>query len=184
MEKLFKKAKALGLPLKLHAEQLSNQRGAELAAQYGALSADHVEYIDDAGVKAMAAAAMTAVLLPGAFYFLREKQKPPVDIFRKHVVPMAIATDHNPGTSPVLSLLLMLNMACTLFQMTPEEAFAGVTRNAAKALGFQNECGMMKEGCAADFALWDISHPRDLCYYFGRNPITGLVISGKIQDLG
>ena len=170
IEKVFKKAKALGLPVKLHAEQLSNQQGAILAAQYNALSADHVEYLDESGVKAMAAAGTTAVLLPGAFYFLREKQLPPIDLFRKYKVPMAIATDHNPGTSPTLSLLLMLNMACTLFRLTPEEALVGVTRNAARALGYQDICGTLEKGKAADLTLWDITHPRDLCYHLGGNP--------------
>jgi len=170
MEKIFKVASALGLPVKLHAEQLSNQQGAELAAQYNGLSADHIEFLDEAGVKAMAAAGTTAVLLPGAFYFLREKQLPPIDLLRQYKVPMAIATDHNPGTSPTLSLLLMLNMACTLFRLTPEEALAGVTRHAARALGFQDICGTLESGKAADLALWDITHPRDLCYYFGANP--------------
>jgi len=171
MEKLFRTAQALKLPVKLHAEQLSNQHGAELAAQYGALSADHIEYLDEAGVKAMAAAGTTAVLLPGAFYFLREKQLPPIELLRQYKVPIAIATDHNPGTSPTLSLLLMLNMACTLFRLTPEEALAGVTRHAALALGYQDICGTLACGKAADIALWDISNPRELCYYFGSNPI-------------
>lgn len=170
MERVFKVARSLGLPTKLHAEQLSNQHGAELAAQYGGLSADHIEYLDEAGVKAMANAGTTAVLLPGAFYFLREKQLPPVDLLREYKVPIAIATDHNPGTSPALSLLLMLNMACTLFRLTPEEALAGVTRHAARALGYQAICGTLEKGKAAEFVLWDITHPRDLCYYFGANP--------------
>ncbi|MBI3440346.1 MAG: imidazolonepropionase [Proteobacteria bacterium] len=182
IEKVFKRAKELGLPVKLHAEQLSNQRGAALVAQYGGLSADHVEYLDEAGVKAMAKAGTVAVLLPGAFYFLREKQLPPVDLFRQYKVPMAIATDHNPGTSPTLSLLLMLNMACTLFRLTPEEALAGVTRHAARALGYQDICGTLERGKAADFALWDITHPRDLCYYFGRNPCMGVVRAGCLCD--
>jgi imidazolonepropionase len=167
-ERVFKCAQSLGLPVKLHAEQLTNQRGAELAAQYGALSADHVEFLDEAGVKAMAKAGTVAVLLPGAFYFLREKQLPPIDLFRRHGVPMAIATDHNPGTSPALSLLLMLNMACTLFRLTPEEALLGATKHAAKALSF-DDVGTLEKGKAADLALWDITHPRDLCYYFGAN---------------
>ena len=179
IEKLFKKSKELGLRVKLHAEQLSNQQGGALAAQYQALSADHVEYLDESGVKAMAAAGTAAVLLPGAFYFLREKQMPPVELFRRYKVPMAIATDHNPGTAPVLSLLLMLNMACTLFRLTPEEALAGVTRHAARALGYQDICGTLEKGKAADFALWNITHPRELCYYFGRNPSAGYVIGGK-----
>jgi len=179
IEKLFKKAKELGLPVKLHAEQLSNQNGAALAAQYKGLSADHVEYLDEAGVKAMAAAGTAAVLLPGAFYFLHEKQVPPIDLLRKYKVPMAIATDHNPGTSPTLSILLMLNMACTLFRLTPEEALAGVTINAARALGYQNICGTLEKFKAANLALWDITHPRDLCYYFGRNPCKGVVMAGE-----
>ena len=174
MEKVFKIASALGLPVKLHAEQLSNQQGAALAAQYNGLSADHIEYLDEAGVKAMAAAGTTAVLLPGAFYFLREKQLPPVDLLRKYNVPIAIATDHNPGPSPTLSLLLMLNMACTLFRLTPEEALAGMTRNAARALGYQDVCGTLEKGKSADIVLWNITHPRDLCYYFGSNPCAGV----------
>lgn len=169
IEKVFTCAKSLGLPVKLHAEQLSNQRGAELAAEYGALSADHVEYIDEAGVKAMAKAGTVAVLLPGAFYFLREKQVPPIDLFRKHGVAMAVATDHNPGTAPVLSPVLMLNMACTLFRLTPAEALAGMTRNAARALGW-NDVGTLEKGKAASLALWNITHPRDLCYNVGGNP--------------
>jgi imidazolonepropionase len=181
-QKIFQKAKELELPVKLHAEQLSNQRGAELAAEYGALSADHIEYLDEAGVKSMAAAGTAAVLLPGAFYFLREKQLPPIDLLRKYKVPMAIATDHNPGTSPTLSLLLMLNMACTLFRLTPEEALAGVTRHAAKALGYQKLCGTLEKDKVADIALWDIGHPRDLCYYFGRNPCIGVIMGGIFYD--
>jgi imidazolonepropionase len=182
IEKLFKKAKELGLPVKLHAEQLSNQNGAALAAQYKALSADHVEYLDEAGVKTMAAAGTAAVLIPGAFYFLREKQAPPVELFRKYKVPMAIATDHNPGTSPTLSILLMLSMACTLFKLTPEEALAGATVHAAHALGYQNICGTLEKGKAADLSLWDITHPRDLCYYFGRNPCKGVVMAGEYHS--
>ena len=182
MEKVFKKAQELGLPVKLHAEQLSNQQGAVLTAQYKGLSADHIEYLDEAGVKAMAETGTAAVLLPGAFYFLREKQLPPFDLLRKYKVPMAIATDHNPGTSPVLSLLLMLNMACTLFRLTPEEALTGVTRHAAKALGYQDICGTLEKGKAADLALWDITHPRDLCYYFGRNPCKGVVMAGEFYN--
>jgi len=182
IERLFKKSKELGLPVKLHAEQLSNQQGAALAARYKGLSADHIEYLDEAGVKAMAEAGTIAVLLPGAFYFLREKQLPPVSLLRKYKVPIAVATDHNPGTSPTLSLLLMLNMACTLFRLTPEEALAGITRHAARALGYQNICGTLEKGKAADFALWDITHPRDLCYYFGGNPCRGVVMAGEFYD--
>ncbi|MDE2336328.1 MAG: imidazolonepropionase, partial [Alphaproteobacteria bacterium] len=171
IERVFKKARELGLPVKLHAEQLSNLNGAALAAQYGALSADHIEYLDEDGAAAMAKAGTVAVLLPGAFYFLREKHAPPVELLRKHRVPMAVATDHNPGTSPTLSLLLMLNMSCTHFRLTPEEALLGITRHAARALGFQSVCGTLEEGKAADLALWDVSHPRDLCYYFPRPPL-------------
>ena len=179
VQQVFDTARSLGLPVKLHAEQLSNLHGARLAAQYQALSADHLEYLDDAGVEAMRAAGTVAVLLPGAFYFLREKQLPPVDALRKAGVPMALATDHNPGTSPCLSLLLMLNMGCTLFRLTPEEALAGVTRHAARALGWQEEIGTLEIGKAADFALWDITHPRDLCYMFGHNPAMGVVKAGE-----
>lgn len=179
VRKIFDVAKSLNLPVKLHAEQLSNLQGAALAAEYKALSADHLEYIDETGVAAMAKADMTAVLLPGAFYFLREKTPPPIDLFRKHKVPIAIATDHNPGTAPVLSPLLMLNMACTLFRMTPEEALSGMTRHAAKALGYQSLCGTLEKGKAADIALWDVGHPRELCYYFGANPCRGIIIAGE-----
>lgn len=179
VQQVFDTARSLGLPVKLHAEQLSNLHGARLAAQYQALSADHLEYLDDAGVEAMRAAGTVAVLLPGAFYFLREKQLPPVDALRKAGVPMALATDHNPGTSPCLSLLLMLNMGCTLFRLTPEEALAGVTRHAARALGWQDDIGTLEIGKAADFVLWDITHPRDLCYMFGHNPAMGVVKAGE-----
>lgn len=182
VQRVFDKARELNLPVKLHAEQLSNQHSARLAAQYQALSADHLEYIDDAGVKAMSESKMTAVLLPGAFYFLREKQLPPIDLFRRHEVPMAIATDHNPGTSPCLSLLLMLNMACTLFRLTPEEALAGITRNAAAALGMEKDIGTLAPRKVADIALWDITHPRDLCYTFGHNPCTGLIRGGEYHS--
>lgn len=179
VRKVFEVAKSLKLPVKLHAEQLSNQQGAALAAEYHALSADHLEYIDEAGVAAMAKAGMAAVLLPGAFYFLREKTLPPIDLFRKHGVPIAIATDHNPGTAPVLSPVLMLNMACTLFRMTPEEALLGMTAHAAKALGYQDVCGTLETGKAADIAMWEISHPRDLCYHIGFNPCRGIVVAGE-----
>ncbi|TAL33085.1 MAG: imidazolonepropionase [Alphaproteobacteria bacterium] len=179
VRKIFDVAKSLNLPVKLHAEQLSNLQGAALAAEYKALSADHLEYIDDTGVTAMAKADMTAVLLPGAFYFLREKMLPPIDLFRKHRVPIAIATDHNPGTAPVLSPLLMLNMACTLFRLTPEEALSGMTRHAAKALGYQAVCGTLEKGKAADIAFWDVAHPRELCYYFGANPCRGIILAGE-----
>ncbi len=183
VEKIFDKAREFNLPVKLHAEQLSNQHGAALASDYAALSADHLEHIDEGGVIAMAESGMTAVLLPGAFYTLRETKLPPIAWFRKHHVPMAIATDHNPGTSPTLSLLLMLNMGCTLFHLTPEEALAGVTRHAAQALGYSAICGTLETGKAADFALWDITHPRDLCYYFGYNPCRGVVMAGEWHNL-
>jgi imidazolonepropionase len=177
-ERVFQAARALGLPVKLHAEQLSDLGGAALAARYGALSADHLEYVSEAGIEAMADAGTVAVLLPGAFYFLRETRKPPVDLFRRHGVPMAIATDSNPGSSPVTSLLLMLNMACTLFAMTPEEALAGVTRNAAAALGLGDEAGTLEVGKRADFVLWDIGHPAELAYRIGFNPCHRVVKAG------
>jgi imidazolonepropionase len=180
VERVFQAARRLGLPVKLHAEQLSNLGGAALAARYGALSADHLEYIDEAGVSAMAAAGTVAVLLPGAFYFLREKQLPPMDLFRKHGVPIAISTDCNPGTSPVTSLLLMLNMACTLFRMTPEQALAGVTRNAARALGLGDR-GALEVGKLADFVVWDIAEPAELSYRFGFNPAVEIAKGGQAR---
>ena len=176
--KIFDTAKSLALPLKLHAEQLSDMKGAELAAEYGALSADHLEYVSEASVAAMAKSGAVAVLLPGAFYYLREKTLPPIAQFRQYDVPMAIATDHNPGTSPVLSPVLMMNMACTLFRMTPEEALAGLTRHAAKALGYDKICGTLEKGKAADIALWDIKHPRELSYAFGHSPCHGVMLGG------
>ena len=177
-ERLFVAARALDLPVKLHAEQLSDQGGAKLAARFGALSADHLEFLSDDGVEAMAAAGTVAVLLPGAFYFLRETKLPPIDAFRAAGVPIAIATDSNPGSSPVSSLLLMLNMACTLFRMTPEEALAGVTRNAAQALGMAESRGTLEAGKAADFAIWDIERPAELAYRIGANPCHGVVRAG------
>ena len=168
-QRAFEAAQAHGLPVKLHAEQLSNQGGAALAARFGALSADHLEYVDERGVAAMAQAGTVAVLLPGAFFFLREKQLPPVELLREHGVPIAIATDHNPGTSPYTSLLLMLNMACTAFRLTPVEALAGVTREAARALGMGATHGTLEVGKAADLALWDLEHPADLAYSFGSH---------------
>jgi imidazolonepropionase len=183
VERVFQAARALGLPVKLHAEQLSNLGGAALAARYGALSADHLEYIDEAGVRAMAAAGTVAVLLPGAFYFLREKQAPPLDLFRKHGVPIAISTDCNPGTSPATSLLLILNMACTLFRMTPEQALAGVTRHAARALGLADR-GTLEAGKLADFVIWDIAEPAELSYRFGFNPAVEIVKAGVPRRAG
>lgn len=165
---LFEAAEANGLRVKLHAEQLSNLNGAALAAEFGALSADHLEHADEAGIAAMARAGMVAVLLPGAFYALSETKKPPVDLLRKHQVPIAIATDCNPGTSPVLNPTLMLNMACTLFRLTPEEALAGMTREAARALGLQDEIGTVEAGKAADLCVWRIGRPAELCYWIGH----------------
>lgn len=164
---LFEAATRHGLRVKLHAEQLSNMGGAALAADYRALSADHLEHADESGIVAMAKAGMVAVLLPGAFYALKETKKPPVDLLRKHKVPMAVATDCNPGTSPVLSPTLMLNMACTLFGLTPEEALAGMTREAARALALQDEVGTLSAGKAADLCVWRVSRPAELCYWIG-----------------
>lgn len=178
--RLFEAAKALGLPVKLHAEQLSDQGGAALAARYGALSADHLEYLSEDGARAMAASGTVAVLLPGAFYVLKETKKPPMEWLRQHGVRMALASDCNPGTSPVTSLLLMLHMGCTLFGMTPEEALAGVTRHAAAALGLAHEIGTLAVGKAADIALWDIAHPAELAYHVGFNPCAGVVKNGEL----
>jgi imidazolonepropionase len=164
---LFEAAASHGYRLKLHAEQLSNLEGAALAAEFGALSADHLEHADEAGVQAMARAGMVAVMLPGAFYALKETKRPPVDLLRKHKVPMAVATDCNPGTSPVLSPTLMLSMACTLFGMTPEEALAGMTVHGAKALGLEHEVGTVSAGKAADLCVWRVSRPAELCYWIG-----------------
>ena len=168
-ERVFVAARELGLPVKLHAEQLSNSAGAALVARYGGLSADHLEYLDEAGAAAMAAAGTVAVLLPGAYYFLRETRSPPLELLRRHGIPMAVSTDINPGTSPFSSLLLMLNMACTLFRMTPEEALAGTTRNAARALGMSGSHGTLEVGKAADLLAWDIDEPAELCYSFGTH---------------
>lgn len=167
VERLFQGAREFGLPVKLHAEQLSNQHGAALAARYRALSADHLEHLDEGGVRAMAAAGTVAVLLPGAFYFLRETQSPPVDLLRRHGVPIAVASDLNPGSAPLASLLLNMNMACTLFRLTPEEALAGVTRNAAAALGLGAERGTIEPGKVAELVLWDVQHPAELSAQFG-----------------
>lgn len=176
--RVFDTARQLGLPVKLHAEQLSNQHGASLAAEYGALSCDHLEHLDDAGIAAMRRAGTVAMLLPGAYYFLRETKLPPIDALRAAGVPIAIATDHNPGSSPALSLLLMLNMACTLFRLTPEEAFAGVTVQAARALGLPDR-GRLATGLRADLALWDAEHPRELAYRFGVNPCRQRIFAGE-----
>ena len=177
-ERVFQTAQSLGLRLKLHAEQLSDSGGAAVAARYGALSADHLEYVSEESVKAMAEADTVAVLLPGAFYFLRESRKPPIDLFRRYKAKMALGTDSNPGSSPVCSILLMLSMACTLFQLTPEEALAGVTRNAAVALGMSDAVGTLEVGKRADFVVWDIEHPAELAYRFGFNPCHQVIKDG------
>ena len=177
-ERVLDAATRRGLPVKVHAEQFSDLGGARLAAEYGALSADHLEYASAKSVHAMAGAGTVAVLLPGAFYVLNETRKPPIDQFRKYGVPFALATDSNPGSSPVTSLLLMLNMACTLFRLTPEEALMGVTRNAARALGAIDKIGTLQAGKAADFVLWDIDHPAELAYRIGDNPCQQVVKRG------
>ncbi|MEM7319655.1 MAG: imidazolonepropionase, partial [Pseudomonadota bacterium] len=176
--RVFDAARTLGLPVKLHAEQLSNLGGARLAASYGALSADHIEYLDEDGAVAMAAAGTSAVILPGAFYTLRETQKPPVELLRKHGVVMALATDCNPGSSPLTSLLLTMNMGCTLFRMTPQEALTGVTRCAATALG-QSDIGVIAPGMRADLAIWDVEHPAELSYRIGFNPLYRRIFGGQ-----
>ncbi|WP_432284069.1 imidazolonepropionase [Aminobacter sp. BA135] len=179
MTRVFDAARAKGLPVKLHADQLSNLGGAALAAHYGALSADHLEYTDDTGAAAMAAAGTVAVILPGAFYFIRETKKPPVELFRRHGVRMAVATDNNPGTSPLTSLLLTMNMAATLFAMTVEECLAGTTREAARALGLLTETGTLEPGKWADLAIWDIESPAELVYRMGFNPLHARIWRGK-----
>lgn len=176
---VFEAAKAKGLAIKLHAEQLSNLGGAKLAAEMGALSADHLEYLDEAGVVAMAKAGTVAVVLPGAFYFLRETQKPPIELMRKHGVAIALATDANPGSSPLTSPLLVMNMACTLFRMTPEEALTGLTRNAARALGLQDETGTLEAGKRCDLAIWNIERPAELAYRIGFNPLHARIWNGQ-----
>ena len=178
-ERVFKAARSLSLPVKLHAEQLSDSGGAQLAAGYGALSCDHLEWLSDAGVAAMNQAGTTAVLLPGAFYFLRETKLPPIAQLRSAGVPLAISTDCNPGSSPCTSLLLMLNMACTLFKLTPEEALAGVTRNAARALGLKDR-GVLAAGMRADFVLWNVQSPAELSYAFGSCPRSQTVFNGLV----
>jgi imidazolonepropionase len=177
--RLFEASRACGLPVKLHAEQLSDQGGAALAAQHGALSADHLEWLDDEGVAAMAGAETVAVLLPGAFYVLRETRVPPVDKLRAAGVPIAVATDCNPGTSPIASPLAILNMACTLFHLTPEEALAGMTRNGARALGLADEIGTLETGKAADFVLWRIDDPAELAYWIGPDLMVERVFAGR-----
>lgn len=175
IERLFQTAQELRLPVKLHAEQLSNQHGAALAARYAGLSADHLEYLDDAGIQAMAESGTVATLLPGAFYYLNETRLPPIDGLREQKVPIAIATDHNPGTSPMLSLLTAMNMACVVFGLRPDEALAGVTRNAARALGVTDVCGTLETGKRADLAVWEIEQPVDLVYSIGHNPLVNIM---------
>jgi len=177
-QRVFAAALALGLPVKLHAEQLSDSGGAQLAAHFGALSCDHLEWLGEEGARAMRAAGSVAVLLPGAFYFLRDTRLPPVALLREHGVPMAVSTDCNPGSSPCTSLLLMLNMACTLFRLTPEEALAGVTRHAARALGLADR-GTLAAGQRADFVLWDVARPAQLCYAMGFNPHRQTIFRGR-----
>ena len=179
IERVFRKAQDLDLSVKLHAEQLSNIGGTQLAARYGALSADHIEYANEADAKALAASGTVAVLLPGAFYTLRETQTPPLEHLRTHGVPIAIATDSNPGSSPLTSLLLTMNMACTLFRMTPEEALRGSTKDAAKALGMHDR-GVIEPGARADLCIWDVQHPSELSYRIGYNPIKQRIFGGQV----
>ncbi|MEZ5647131.1 MAG: imidazolonepropionase [Burkholderiaceae bacterium] len=176
--RVFEAAQALDLPVKLHAEQLSDQGGAALAARFGALSCDHLEHLGPDGIEAMQAAGTVAVLLPGAYYMLRETRVPPIAALREAGVPMAVATDHNPGTSPGLSLLLMAHMACTFFRLTPLEALQGITVHAARALGLHDR-GHLVAGQRADFAAWDLRHPNELAYWFGHNPCRRVVVAGK-----
>jgi len=182
VERVFQAAGELGLPVKLHAEQLSSLHGATLAARYGAWSADHLEYLTESDVLAMAQAGTVAVLLPGAFYALRETKLPPIDLLRRHGVPIAISSDLNPGTSPVLSLRLMLSMACTLFRLTPEEALAGATAHAAKALGLQATHGTLQAGKYADFVAWEVQHPAELAYWIGGDLPKRVVRHGAPVD--
>ena len=181
-EQVFQAAQALGLPVKLHAEQLSDMGGAALAARYGALSCDHIEHLSQAGIDAMKAAGTVAVLLPGAYYTLRDTQPPPIAALRAAGVPMAVSTDHNPGTSPALSLLLMVNMACTLFRLTVPEALAGVTRHAARALGLQATHGALHLGQPANFVLWNVREAAELAYWFGQRPLRCVVRQGRIAE--
>jgi imidazolonepropionase len=181
--RVFKAARSHWLPVKLHAEQLSNQGGAALAAEFGALSADHLEHVDEAGVRAMAESGTVAVMLPGAYYFLRDTQAPPIALFREHGVAMAVATDCNPGTSPGTHLPLMMNMACTLFRMTPAEALLGVTRFAAKALGLSSSRGTITLGKRADLCLWDVDHPAELSYAIGSSPLRARIQHGVQHPL-
>jgi imidazolonepropionase len=177
--RVFEAARAHGLPVKLHAEQLSNLHGAELAAGFGALSADHLEHLDEAGIAAMARAGTVATLLPGAYYFVRETKTPPVAALRAAGVPIALATDCNPGTSPLTSPLLVMNMAATLFRLTVDECLAGVTREAARALGMADEVGTLEAGKRCDLAVWDVERPAELVYRMGFNPLHARVFGGS-----
>jgi len=179
-ERVFQAARALGLPVKLHAEQLSDMGGAALAARYGALSCDHIEHLSAEGIEAMRAAGTVAVLLPGAYYTLRDTHLPPIEALRAAGVPMAVSTDHNPGTSPALSLLLMVNMACTLFRLTVPEALAGVTVHAARALGLAATHGAIAAGRPANFVLWSVRDAAELAYWFGQRPVRTVVRQGRI----
>lgn len=181
-EQVFRAAQDLGLPVKLHAEQLSNMGGAALAARYGALSCDHIEHLDAEGISQMRQAGTVAVLLPGAYYFLRDTHLPPIGALREAGVPMAVATDHNPGTSPALSLLLMMNMACTLFRLTVPEVLAGVTRHAARALGLSDTHGRIGQGRPANFVLWPVAEPAELAYWLGHKPMPTVVRQGRIMQ--
>ncbi|MBJ8927017.1 MULTISPECIES: imidazolonepropionase [Citrobacter] len=178
-ERVFQAAQALGIPIKGHVEQLSLLGGAQLVSRYHGLSADHIEYLDEAGVAAMSQSGTVGVLLPGAFYFLKEQQRPPVELLRQYQVPMAVATDYNPGTSPFISLHWAMNMACVQFGLTPEEAWAGVTRHAARALGRHATHGQLKAGFVADFVVWDAELPVEILYEPGRNPIYQRVFKGQ-----
>ena len=181
-ERVFQAAQALGIPVKLHAEQLSDMGGAALAARYGALSCDHIEHLSAAGIAAMKAAGSVAVLLPGAYYTLRDTHLPPIEALRAAGVPMAVSTDHNPGTSPALSLLLMMNMACTLFRLTVPEALAGATVHAARALGLQDSHGRIAVGMPANFVLWTVHEVAELAYWFGQRPVRCVVRQGRIAE--
>jgi imidazolonepropionase len=178
-ERVFQAAAARGLPVKLHAEQLSNSHGAALAARYHCLSADHLEHLDEAGVQALASAGASAVLLPGAFYCMRETQLPPIALLRAHAVPIALATDCNPGTSPLTSLLLVMNMAATLFRLTIDECLIGVTRAAAAALGRSSQLGSLELGKHCDLAIWNVERPAELVYHIGSRPLHARVWRGQ-----
>lgn len=182
IRRVFDVAKAHDLPVKLHAEQLSDQGGSALAAEYGAISVDHLEYLSREGVDAIAKSGTVAVLLPGAFYFLKETKMPPIAALREQKVPLALATDCNPGSSPITSPLLILNMACTLFGFTPEEALLGMTLNGAKALRLHADIGTLEVGKSADLAIWNVDHPAELCYWMGSNPLQARVFEGHIKE--